>query len=208
MRITVIDYKAGNLTSVVKALRHLGSEAAVTDHPEAVAAADRLVLPGVGHFQATRLLEERGLTAAVRESIENGTPFLGICVGLQWLFAGSTEAPSVDGLCLFPGQCEHFPAGVKAPHVGWNSLELTTGAKSEGDALPSRLMRGVPNGAFVYYTHSFRPPVTPYTVAVTEYGGPFSAAVERDNIMGVQFHPEKSGETGLRILKNFLEWGC
>lgn len=216
--IAVIDYKAGNLTSVMKALAALGAEATSTADPEAVRRASKVILPGVGHFQATRLLEESGLTAAVRETIERGVPFLGICVGLQWLFAGSTEAPGVSGLSLFPGQCEHFPAGVKAPHVGWNSLALT-GAASANDgarapsihgptARSSRLMRGIADGAFVYYTHSFRPPVITNTVAMTEYGGYFSAAVERNNVMGTQFHPEKSGETGLRMLKNFLEWGC
>jgi imidazole glycerol-phosphate synthase subunit HisH len=214
----VIDYKAGNLTSVMKALAVLGAEASSTANPEVVRRASKVILPGVGHFQATRLLEETGLTAAVRDVIDIGVPFLGICVGLQWLFAGSTEAPSVSGLGRFPGECEHFPAGVKAPHVGWNSLALT-GPASAGDgahasnqhesmARSSKLMRGIADGAFVYYTHSFRPPVVTSTVAVTEYGGRFSAAVERGNVMGVQFHPEKSGDTGLRMLKNFLEWGC
>jgi glutamine amidotransferase len=102
-----------------------------------------------------------------------------------------------------PGRCEHFAAGVKAPHVGWNSLAMVS-----HEERPSRLMRGIAQGAFVYYTHSYRPPVTQGTVAITEYGGPFSAAVEHGNVMGVQFHPEKSGETGLRILENFLEWSC
>jgi len=202
--IAVIDYKAGNLTSVSKALAALGADAVSTEDPAMVRGASKIILPGVGHFQATRLLEQSGLTAAVRESIGNGVPFLGICVGLQWLFAGSTEAPSVHGLGIFPGECEHFPAGVQAPHVGWNSLAFPAPPGGAG----SRLMRGVSDGAFVYYTHSYRPPVVEHTVAVTEYGGPFSAAVERGNVMGVQFHPEKSGDTGLRVLRNFLEWAC
>ena len=197
--IAVIDYKAGNLTSVMKALHALGRNAEITADPAVVRHADKVILPGVGHFQATKLLEDTGLYAAVGDVIARGVPFLGICVGLQWLFAGSTEAPGVNGLGVFPGSCERFPPGVKAPHVGWNSVET---AKS------SRLMRGIASGAFVYYTHSFRPPVVQDTVAVTDYGGAFSAAVERGNVMGVQFHPEKSGEAGMRMLRNFLEFTC
>ena len=197
--IAVIDYKAGNLTSVMKALDALGCQATVTADPEVVRAARKVILPGVGHFQATQLLEETGLTAAVGEVITRGVPFLGICVGLQWLFEGSTEAPAVKGLSLFSGQCERFATGVKVPHVGWNEVRVEP---------QSRLMRGVENGAFVYYTHSFRAPVVMGTVAVTDYGSPFSGAVERGNVMGVQFHPEKSGTTGMRVLRNFVELGC
>jgi imidazole glycerol-phosphate synthase subunit HisH len=197
--IAVIDYKAGNLTSVMKALDALGCQATVTADPEVVRAAEKVILPGVGHFQATQLLEETGLTAAVGEVIARGVPFLGICVGLQWLFEGSTEAPAVQGLGRFSGQCERFVSGVKVPHVGWNEVQVDP---------ESRLMRGVENGAFVYYTHSYRAPVTPETVAVTDYGSPFSGAVERDNVMGVQFHPEKSGAIGMRVLRNFVELAC
>lgn len=197
MRATVIDYQAGNLTSVVKALRHLGAEVAVTDSPAEVAAAERILLPGVGHFAATQRLEETGIAAAVRDAITRGVPFLGICVGLQWLFAGSSEAPGCAGLGAFPETCDRFAPGRKVPHVGWNSLEIRTG---------SRLFAGVSPGAFAYFTHSYRAPVVHDTVAVTEYGESFSAAIERGNVMGVQFHPEKSGETGLRVLRNFLEW--
>ena len=197
--IAVIDYKAGNLTSVMKALDALGCQATVTADPEVVRAAKKVILPGVGHFQATQLLEETGLTAAVGEVITRRVPFLGICVGLQWLFEGSTEAPAVKGLSFFSGQCERFATGVKVPHVGWNEVQVDP---------QSRLMRGVENGAFVYYTHSFRAPVVMGTVAVTDYGSPFSGAVERDNVMGVQFHPEKSGTAGMRVLRNFVELGC
>ena len=197
MRATVIDYKAGNLTSVVKALRHLGAEVTVTESPADVAAAERIVLPGVGHFSATRRLDETGITGAVSDAIARGIPFLGICVGLQWLFTGSTEAPDCPGLAAFPEFCDRFAPGRKIPHVGWNSLDLTTG---------SALFAGIPSGAFAYFTHSYCAPVTQGTVAVTEYGEPFSAAVESANVFGVQFHPEKSDETGLRVLRNFLEW--
>ncbi|GAA3769900.1 imidazole glycerol phosphate synthase subunit HisH [Terriglobus aquaticus] len=200
--IQVIDYKAGNLTSVVKALQFLGAETHVTQSPEDVRAAEKIVLPGVGHFRATQLLHDLQLTEATREAIARGVPFLGICVGLQWLYEGSTEAESTDGLCHYGGRCERFPAvfegaELKSPHVGWNSLEDVR----EG----SRLLRGVAPGSFVYYTHSWRAPVDADTAATTFYGGPFTAAVERGNVMGVQFHPEKSGETGLQILRNFVE---
>jgi imidazole glycerol-phosphate synthase subunit HisH len=201
--IAVIDYKAGNLTSVVKALKYLGaSDIVVTQDPLDVRRADKIVLPGVGHFQATQLLNDLGLTEATRERIPAGVPFLGICVGLQWLYEGSTEAAATEGLCHFAAQCERFPTtfnGVelKSPHVGWNSLESIRP--------DSRLLRGVDNGSFVYYTHSWRAPVSTDTAAMTSYGGDFTAAVERDNVMGVQFHPEKSSSVGLQILKNFLE---
>lgn len=201
--IAVIDYKAGNLTSVVKALRYLGaSDIVVTQSPEDVLRADKVVLPGVGHFQATQLLHDLQLTQATRDAIAKGAPFLGICVGLQWLYEGSTEAEATEGLCHFASKCERFPAmfdgaELKSPHVGWNSLE---------EIRPdSRLLAGIAPGSFVYYTHSWRAPVSADTAATTNYGGPFTAAVERGNVMGVQFHPEKSAETGLRVLKNFLE---
>ena len=209
--IAIIDYKAGNLTSVVKALRYLGAGSAssedilITQDPEAVRRADRVILPGVGHFRSTQLLHELLLTEAIRDAIGPGTkrgvPFLGICVGLQWLYQGSTEADTTDGLRHLASRCERFPthynnAELKSPHVGWNSLE---------NIRPdSRLLAGIENGAFVYYTHSWRAPVSDATSATTDYGGPFTAAVEQGNVMGVQFHPEKSADTGLRILKNFL----
>jgi glutamine amidotransferase len=200
--IAVIDYKAGNLTSVVKALKYLGAGTLVTQDPEVVRRATKVVLPGVGHFQATQLLTDLGLTEAVRESVAKGAWFLGICVGLQWLFEGSTEAPGVAGLGHFAGMCERFPAvfegaELKSPHVGWNSLERVRE--------DSRLLRGVAEGGFVYYTHSWRAPVVQATASVTEYGGAFTGAVERENVMGVQFHPEKSSAVGLQVLKNFVE---
>jgi glutamine amidotransferase len=199
MRVTVIDYKAGNLTSVLKALRHLGAEPVVTDSDLAlIANAKRIVLPGVGHFQATERLDATGLTPAIRSAIARGIPFLGICVGMQWLYAGSTEAPDQRGLAHFSEQCERFASGrEKIPHVGWNSLEVRPG---------SRLLAGIEPGEFVYFTHSYKAPVTADTAAITHYIEPFAAAVERENMMGVQFHPEKSGETGLKILRNFLAW--
>ncbi len=197
MRVTVIDYKAGNLASVLKALRHLGAEPEVTDSDLAIIArAERIVLPGVGHFAATARLDSTGITGAVRDAIARGIPFLGICVGMQWLFAGSMEAPNQPGLATFPEQCTRFPeGGEKVPHVGWNSLDVASG---------SRLLSGVTSGEYVYFTHSFRAPIIANTTATTTYIEPFSAAVERDNIFGTQFHPEKSGVTGLKMLANFL----
>lgn len=199
MRVTVIDYKAGNLTSVLKALRHLGAEPVVTDGDlSPVQTAERIVLPGVGHFAATERLDATGLTPAIRAAIARGVPFLGICVGMQWLYAGSSEAPNQRGLGHFAEQCARFSDGTeKIPHVGWNSLEVRKG---------SYLLSGVEAGEFVYFTHSYKAPVTVDTAAVTNYIEPFASAVERANVMGVQFHPEKSGATGLKILRNFLEW--
>lgn len=197
MRVTVIDYSAGNLTSVVKALRSLGAEAIVTENPESVRNAERIVLPGVGHFAATRRLEETGIRSAVEEAINREVPFLGICVGLQWLYAGSTEAAACRGLGALPGSCQRFAAGEKVPHVGWNSLSIRR---------RSRLLAGIDDGSFAYFTHSYWGSVGEATVGVTTYGESFSAAVERGNLMGVQFHPEKSGDTGLKVLRNFLEF--
>ena len=201
MRVTVIDYKAGNLTSVLKALRHEGAEPVVTDSDLAlVESAERIVLPGVGHFQATERLDATGLTGAIRAAIARGVPFLGICVGMQWLFAGSTEAPEQPGLGQFAEQCTRFAEGTeKVPHVGWNSIEVRPGSK---------LLANVGAGEFVYFTHSYKAPVTADTAATTFYIEPFAAAVERGNVMGVQFHPEKSGETGLKVLRNFLGWSA
>jgi len=198
MRVTVIDYKAGNLTSVLKALRHLGAEPIVTDGDlSLVDSAERIVLPGVGHFQATERLDTTGLTCAIRDAIARGVPFLGICVGMQWLYAGSSEAPQQPGLGHFAESCARFTeCSEKIPHVGWNALEVRPA---------SRLLANVEPGEFVYFTHSYKAPVTSDTAAVTQYIEPFASAVERANVMGVQFHPEKSGDTGLKILRNFLE---
>jgi len=201
MRVTVIDYKAGNLTSVLKALQHLGAEPVVTDSDlSVIERAERIVLPGVGHFAATERLDSTGMTGAIRDAVKRGVPFLGICVGMQWLYAGSTEAAGQVGFGAFGEECSRFPeGGEKVPHVGWNSLEV------KGSP---RLMAGVKDGEYVYFTHSYRAPVGAHTAAVTNYIGPFAAAVERGNVIGVQFHPEKSGGTGLKILRNFLEWTC
>lgn len=193
--IAIIDYNAGNLTSVKKAFDHIGATTVVTDDPREVMKADKVVLPGVGHFAATRALDQSGLREAVLGGIERGIPFLGICVGMQWMLASSEEAPDVHGLALWPGECSRFPSGVKSPHVGWNDLQIRN--------VSSRLLQGVDSGSYVYFTHSYRVPLLKATVAECEYGGGFSAVVEQDNLFGVQFHPEKSGTVGLTILTNF-----
>jgi imidazole glycerol-phosphate synthase subunit HisH len=194
--IAIVDYGAGNLTSVKKALDWLGYECAITSAPGQVAKAAKIVLPGVGHFASTANLERSGLRDAISGAIARGVPFLGICVGMQWMFEGSQESPETSGLGILRGECERFPVEVKSPHVGWNDLQI----------LPaSRLLRGLPAHSFFYFTHSFRAPVEDATVACCEYGGKFSAAVERDHVFGVQFHPEKSGAAGLNVLKNFCE---
>jgi glutamine amidotransferase len=194
--IAVVDYRAGNLTSVCKALRALGCEPLVTADPDALRTAEKIILPGVGHFAATERLFQSGLAAAIQQRVAEGALFLGICVGLQWIFSGSTEAPTVPGLNVFPEQCERFPDSVKCPHVGWNSLDVIR---------PSRLLRGLAPATHVYFTHSYRAPTIHATVAVTNYAGEFSSVVEDKNWMAVQFHPEKSGAAGLKILQNFLE---
>jgi imidazole glycerol-phosphate synthase subunit HisH len=195
-KIAIVDYGAGNLNSVKKAFDYLGAEVIVTTQPETIAIADKIVLPGVGHFSALSGLDNTGLRDAVLQSASAGKPFLGICLGMQWLFEGSDEAPESAGAGFFTGRCRPFPSSVKSPHVGWNSLEVRK---------KSRLLRNVTPKSFVYYSHSFQAPVVAGTTAATEYGMQFSAVVEQENIFGVQFHPEKSWTIGLLILKNFCD---
>ena len=194
--IVIVDYGAGNLNSVKKAFDYLDAEVMVTDQPESVAAADKIVLPGVGHFSSLQALNRKGLRDALLQAAVAGKPFLGICLGMQWLFEGSEECIEIAGAGIFPGKCRQFPSSVKSPHVGWNSLVVQEG---------SRLFRGIAQHSFVYYTHSFHAPVVTEIAAASDYGLRFAGAVERDSIFGVQFHPEKSGEVGLSILKNFCE---
>jgi len=192
--IAIVDYGAGNLVSVKKALDWLGQDCAITSDPAEVRRASKIILPGVGHFASTAALARSGLQTAITGAIERNVPFLCICVGMQWMFSGSEESPETRGMGLFPANCARFPQTVKSPHVGWNQLEI---------ASTSRLFRGLPPSPFVYFTHSYHAPLNGTTVASCEYGGKFSAAIERDLLFGVQFHPEKSGETGLRLLANF-----
>ena len=193
--IAIVDYGAGNLTSVVKALQHLGQACAVTNDPDIVGRCDKWIIPGVGNFKATAPLANGRLGAVLRIAITpEGRPLLGICLGLQWMFECSSEAPELPGLATFAGACTRFSDRVKSPHVGWDSIEIEA---------QSRLLAGVSSGAYVYFTHSYRAPLCGDTVATCTYEEPFTAAAERGNLFGVQFHPEKSGDVGMQILENF-----
>jgi imidazole glycerol-phosphate synthase subunit HisH len=193
-RIALLDYGAGNLTSVRKGFAAVGAELLTPRSAADLAGARAIVVPGVGHFQSTAPLGGEWRDAILR-AVADDVPLFGICLGLQWLFESSTEADDVPGLGLMSGRCERLPSIVKVPHVGWNSLATTR---------PSRLLAGIPEGAQVYFTHSYAAPVTTDCIAETRHGRPFAAAVERDRICGVQFHPEKSGDIGLQVIRNFL----
>ena len=195
--IAVLDYGGGNVGSVLKAVEYLNFPAQPVDQPEALRAADKIIFPGQGHFGAMmHALEERALLEPLRQAIEEGKKFLGICLGLQALYESSEEAPDVAGLGILPGRVTRFRGVFKVPQVGWSQLDLR---RDDG------LFRGVPNGSFVYYCHSYYGPVTPESSAVTEYGQAYAAGVELRNIWAAQFHPEKSSEVGLKVLRNFLE---
>ena len=214
--IALLDYKAGNLTSVKKALAAVGADVFTPETPGELRGAQGVIVPGVGHFAATRTLD-RAWTDEILELVGNGRPLLGICLGMQWLYEGSDESPDLPGLGLISGRCYRLggsataergegaaakpfrgigaPGRIKVPHVGWNSLER------RGDG---SILEGVADGAQVYFTHSFVAPITAETVASTEHGEPFASVVQRGQVAGVQFHPEKSGDVGLQILRNFL----
>jgi len=195
--IALIDYGAGNLTSVKKALTALQADFTVPSSVEACAQASGIIVPGVGHFAATAALEGQWLQS-IGAAVADGVPLLGICLGMQWLFEGSTEAPGCPGLGVLEGRCarlEDRAGTLKIPHVGWNALSLLR---------PSALLDGVNTASYVYFTHSFAAPVTDAACAVSAHGDTFAAAVERGHVGGVQFHPEKSGDAGLRILRNFV----
>ena len=195
--ISIIDYGAGNLRSVQNTLAELGATYKLIDTPEAVRAAEKLVLPGVGHFgQLMQSLDALKLRQPILEKIAAGNPFFGICLGMQALFSASAEAPDLEGLNIYPERIERFPAGARVPHMGWNSL------KARPD---SKLLKGLTEPIYVYFANSYYAPPVEATSATCDYQLPFSAVLERDNIYGVQFHPEKSGPTGLKIMSNFLE---
>ena len=199
--IAVLDYDAGNTGSVVKAIQALGQDAVLTRDIAKIKSAEKVILPGVGVFgDAMEKLKKYELVDVVHETINSGKPFMAICVGLQLLFDSSEESTGVKGLSVFPGQIKRIPAtdGLKVPQIGWNSLHL------ERD---SRLFKGIKEGAFVYFVHSYYLAAQDESIvtATTEYGTHIHAAVEKDNVFATQFHPEKSSEVGLTILKNFLE---
>ena len=197
--IAVLDYGIGNLRSAEKALQHLGADATLVDDPDRAAGAEAVVLPGVGAFgRCADALRSSGLAGVAGRAVERGLPFLGICVGFQLLYEGSEEDPSARGLGVLPGVVRALPAGVKHPQMQWNVLDRRPGAASG-------LLDGLPERPWVYFVHSFAPEVTADTTVTCEYGGPVTAAAERGPVWGTQFHPEKSGAVGLRILQNFVE---
>lgn len=200
MKITLLDYGAGNVTSVERALRRLGAEPHRSSSPECIANAEAIILPGVGHYSALiRALDEQKLRAPLVDALHRGVPFLGICLGLQALYKSSEEAPDLQGLSLLPRRVCALPSTVKLPHMGWNQLQPKHA---------SRLLDGISPESFFYFAHSFA--VTDpdgECVALCNYGAPFAAVIEDKNIHAVQFHPEKSGFAGAQLLKNFLT-GC
>lgn len=199
--IAIVDYDAGNIKSVEKALHFLGRGALVTGDSEEILRADKVILPGVGAFgDAMDTIRGRGLDKVLRKVAENGTPFLGICLGLQLLFERSDEAPGAEGLGILKGEILRIPEkeGLKIPHMGWNSLHLENNG---------RLFRGIEENAYVYFVHSYYLKAGDESIvkASTEYGVHIHASVEKDNVFACQFHPEKSSDVGLHILKNFVE---
>jgi imidazole glycerol phosphate synthase glutamine amidotransferase subunit len=197
MKISLVEYDAGNLPSVERALAHQGLETERVATPDAIRAAKTLILPGVGHFgQLMRTLGERGLTVPLREAIDRGTPLLGICLGLQALFAESDEAPGDAGLNIFASRVVALPPTDKLPHMGWNQLRRVR---------PSVLLEGIPADAYFYFAHTYAAlNANDAAVALCDHAAPFVAALERGNLFAVQFHPEKSGEMGARVLANFV----
>ena len=201
--ITVIDYGAGNLRSVENALKYLDAQFTLTSQPADVAMAEAILLPGVGHFgQMMRSLDLLEITPVLRDAIRRGVRYLGICLGMHALYEHSEEAPASPGLGILRGAVRRFPenmGGLKVPHMGWNRLEIIPGSRLFGD---------IPSGQFVYFAHSYYVPAEESDdvdwAAVAEYGQPFVAAVEQKKVWGTQFHPEKSGDTGLQILENFV----
>lgn len=198
--ITVLDYGAGNLRSVENTLAEIGASYEVVRDEPGLRRASKIILPGVGHFgQMTRALDEMGVREPLLEGIRAGVPFLGICLGLQGLFERSAEAPDLRGLALLEGSIQRFGAGLRVPHMGWNQLQVQR---------QSRLLQGLGSNPYVYFAHSYYAPLISATAAICTYGVPYTAILECENVFGVQFHPEKSGPAGLRIMKNFVDLEC
>jgi len=198
--IAIFDYGAGNLQSVQNTLAEIGTEYTLVRDAAGLEAAATIILPGVGHFgQMMRALDALNVRETLIKRIQAGVPFLGICLGMQALFETSEEAPEVRGLGIFPGAVRRFPEHARVPHMGWNQLDPRPG---------SRLLRNLPEHPFVYFAHSYYVPQNERAAALCTYELPYTAALESDAVCGVQFHPEKSGPTGLRIVQNFLEQAC
>jgi imidazole glycerol phosphate synthase glutamine amidotransferase subunit len=197
VNVTLIDYGAGNVPSVERALRRLGAQVETTNIAEKIAAAQCLVLPGVGHCGALiAALDAHSLRKPLLEAVGRGAAFLGICLGLQALYESSDEAPALRGLGLLPGRVTRLPENVKLPHMGWNTLKTVR---------KTRLLDSVQADAYFYFAHSFAAPASgEESAAVSEHGREFVAVLEKDNICAVQFHPEKSGAAGAQVLRNFL----
>lgn len=202
--IAIMDYGVGNLFSVEKAFLYLGTDAKITNDAEVLRRADKIVLPGVGAFgDCMKNLQASGMIPVLKEQVQAGVPLLGICVGLQILFEGSDESPEAEGLGFFRGRVRKIQAdGLKIPHMGWNSLEVRRSAKPD-------LFVGLPENPFVYFVHSYHavPEDGEIVTATADYGERLTAAVAKGNICATQFHPEKSGDVGLDILKNFIDGG-
>ena len=195
--IAIIDYGAGNLRSVQNTLDEIGADYKVLQNSDGLASASKVILPGVGHFgQMMRALDSRELREPLAKIIGAGTPFLGICLGLHGLFDDSEEAEDVQGLGIYPGTVRRFALDARVPHMGWNELERRRN---------SRLLEGLPERPYVYFAHSYYVPASDLTAAACTYVTAYTAILEKDNVFGVQFHPEKSGPVGLRIVKNFLD---
>lgn len=192
--IAIVDYGTGNLASVIKGFRAAGADPRLVRDASGISGAAGIVIPGVGHFDATRSLDD-DWREALRSAAARGVPLLGICLGMQWLFSGSDESPDLAGLRVFDGRVFRLTGDVKVPHVGWNTLRGTAA---------SALLEGLDETAAVYFTHSFAAPIVPETIAVTAHGVPFTSMVERGNVAGMQFHPEKSGAAGLRLIRNWV----
>ncbi len=193
--IAVLDYGIGNLRSAQKALEKVGADAILTDDPAEVAQAAGVVLPGVGHVgRCLQALRDSGLEEPAKAAIDAGTPFLGICVGMQMLYDGSEEAPDVKGMGVLPGRVQLLPEGVKRPQMQWNRL----------DHRPTPMLAGMDDPIWMYFVHSYAPEMSDDVVATCNYGGPVVAAVQRESLWATQFHPEKSGPAGLRLLANYV----
>ncbi|MEZ5406767.1 MAG: imidazole glycerol phosphate synthase subunit HisH [Acidimicrobiales bacterium] len=202
-RVAVLDYGIGNLRSAQRGLERAGADAHLTADPDEIAAADGVVLPGVGAFGACmRALADTGLDVEARKAAASGRPFLGICVGMQLLYEASEESPGVEGLGILPGVIRWLPDTVKRPQMQWNMIATVRGADGGGTVHP--LMRGM-DGAWLYFVHSLAADDPAHAIATTEYGATVVAASARDNVMATQFHPEKSDKAGLRLLQNYVK---